>query len=213
LAFGFFSQLFDVGVMDFFVLLCPFLFFCITSLFINACAFFKDRLTNSIFYRAGKSFTMSGFGSHLGINYRSILKVFEILETKKKSAAGAGAEAKAGAHAPESGFSFAVEMTMMTVQEETVYDLLTPAVIAAMEAAASEKGTSLVSRRKSYKFDTVVVKYDPATEDIDVPGLTARPILSASDAMLLYARACAAAAPGMFVPFALLSEYTQICRL
>jgi hypothetical protein len=137
---------------------------------------------------------MSGFGSHLGINYRSILKVFEILETKKKSAAGA----KAVANAPESGFSFAVEMTMMTVQEETVYDLLTPAVIAAVEAAASEKGTSLVPRRKSYKFDTVVVKYDPATEDIDVPGLTARPIPSASEAMLLYARACAAAAPGKF---------------
>jgi hypothetical protein len=68
---------------------------------------------------AGKSFTMSGFGEYLGINYRSVLKLFEILELKQKTAN------KDGAPGSASPLTFKVELSVLSVCREQVFDLLT----------------------------------------------------------------------------------------
>ncbi len=66
---------------------------------------------------AGKSFTMSGFGEYLGINYRSILKLFEILDLKQKNAQGKDKDLP-------SPLSYKVEISVLCVRDEQVFDLL-----------------------------------------------------------------------------------------
>ena len=62
---------------------------------------------------------MSGFGEYLGIKYRSLMKLFEILELQQKSAVPKGAEP--GTPSP---FSFAVEVSVLSICREQVFDLL-----------------------------------------------------------------------------------------
>lgn len=99
---------------------------------------------------SGKSFTMSGFGEYLGIKYRSILKIFEILDLKQKNAAaaankgttaaGAGA---GGGGAAESPLKYQVDISVLSVCEEQVFDLL----------LAGEKGRNIcVSRTQPFGF-------------------------------------------------------------
>jgi hypothetical protein len=74
---------------------------------------------HALFPAAGKSFTMSGFGEYLGVNYRALLKLFEILDLRQKTAVPKGAEP--GTPSP---FSFTVELSVLSMCREQVFDLL-----------------------------------------------------------------------------------------
>jgi hypothetical protein len=72
---------------------------------------------------------MSGFGEYLGINYRSILKLFEILDLKQKTAN------KDGAPGSASPLTFKVELSVLSICREQVFDLLTGKCAGAVAAA------------------------------------------------------------------------------
>lgn len=87
----------------------------------------------------GKSFTMCGFGEYLGINYRALLKLFEILELRQKTAIPTGAEP--GSPSP---LSFSVELAVLSVCREQVFDLLSGTVCLMWR---SRRGTALLLRK------------------------------------------------------------------
>lgn len=64
---------------------------------------------------------MSGFGEYLGIKYRSILKIFEILDLKQKNAA------QGQDPSLPSPLKYQVDLSIISVCEEQVFDLLSGA--------------------------------------------------------------------------------------
>jgi len=131
---------------------------------------------------AGKSFTMSGFGEYLGVKYRSILKLFEILDLKQKNAQGKDTTTP-------SPLSYKVEMSVLSVSKEQVFDLL------ANGRGAPPSSTS-VTTTKPALYDPLTLTYDTTAEDVLLPGLTVQTVGSASEAMQTYARAYLAASQG-----------------
>jgi len=66
--------------------------------------------------KTGKSFTMSGFGQHVGVFYRSILKLFDLLEFKKSQSSKNSIDF--------SIFGFSVDLSVLCIQNEEITDLI-----------------------------------------------------------------------------------------
>ncbi len=76
---------------------------------------------------SGKSFTMHGFGSHLGISYRSLHKIFELLDFQKNSLLIKKSTPRRHGAADayqDLDFDYTVTMSIMEVFDDKVYDLL-----------------------------------------------------------------------------------------
>mmetsp|Transcript_24358 Transcript_24358/g.40654 ORF Transcript_24358/g.40654 Transcript_24358/m.40654 type:complete len:913 (-) Transcript_24358:244-2982(-) len=140
---------------------------------------------------AGKTFTMAGFGEYLGISYRTILKTFEMLDLKKKNAE---AETKKSNPDAECEFKFQVDMAVLTVRDDVVYDLLSSeAARVDVQADAGATSTALTIK-KAPLYDPLRLTYDAATEDTIVEGLVVRPVDSPSEGMQVLAKAVMVAA-------------------
>lgn len=135
----------------------------------------------------GKSFTISGFGDYLGIAYRTVLKLFDMLElckTNPKAALGKKkvkkTTTKAGEAEEKSTFSYSVEMSVMSLHCENAYDLILSERLVA-EGAKKKLGKPLE------------INYDTTEGVVDVPFLLKVPASNPSEAMLTFAKVAAAA--------------------
>mmetsp|Transcript_122994 Transcript_122994/g.241269 ORF Transcript_122994/g.241269 Transcript_122994/m.241269 type:complete len:917 (-) Transcript_122994:212-2962(-) len=144
---------------------------------------------------AGKTFTMSGFGEYLGIKYRSIQKLFEILDLQQKTAAAERKKQQQKVDAAEAAalgdnpFSYKVTISVISVCREQVFDLLTGNLASVSPSASS----TALTQNKAPLYDPLTITYDSNKEDVVVDGLTVQEVKSASEGMQLYAKACLAA--------------------
>lgn len=141
---------------------------------------------------SGKSFTATGFDDHLGINYRAILKIFELLQVQRSQPDTIFGEDTLPAQLkPEvkSTMSFRVEMSVMALIEEQAYDLVLSQKLREENAGAREN--------LGKPLDLV---YDASEGVADVPFLLKQPVNSASEAMLAFSKIVAAVSDSKGLP-------------
>jgi len=135
----------------------------------NACIFAYGQ-TGS-----GKTYTMEGSaeGGNYGISYRTIQKIFTLLnlrEQQQKAAMSAGGEGAA--------FSFSIELGMLEIYNDEIYDLLS------VIAQAGDKEAQRREAKKAGIKATLDIRRS-AEGLIEVPGLTKEPVESIKDVMKL----------------------------
>jgi kinesin family protein C2/C3 len=135
----------------------------------NACIFAYGQ-TGS-----GKTYTMEGspMNSQYGISYRTIQKVFTLLNLRsqqQKAAANIAGERK--------GFQFKLQLGMLEIYNDEIYDLLRA------HAGVGSKADQKREARKAGVKATLDIKRS-ADGRIEVPDLTKEPVTSIEDVMAL----------------------------
>ena len=122
---------------------------------------------------SGKTFTMEGTSDNhqYGVSYRIIQKLFNLLESRKRK----HASYRSKDDSSESEFTFKIEVGMLEIYNEDVFDLLTTTSSAERRKSSGARKPSLDIRQG-------------ANNTVEVPGLTKEKINSIQDVMDLLKR-------------------------
>lgn len=143
----------------------------------NACIFAYGQ-TGS-----GKTYTMEGNpeGNRFGISYRTIQKVFNLLNLRRQQQKAAAIIARGEGEEKVEEFEFSLRIGMLEIYNDEVYDLLSSSADGV--AAADKKREA----RKTGEKATLDIRRS-ADGHIEVPGLTKEPVGSIDDVMNLLKR-------------------------
>lgn len=123
---------------------------------------------------SGKTYTMEGLpdGSQYGISYRTIQKIFHLLNFRQQQQKAVSALGGEGQDLP---FNFSLQIGMLEIYNDEIFDLLSPV---AQGSAAEKKREARMQGEKA----TLDIRRS-ADGRIEVPGLSKEPVNSIQDVM------------------------------